>query len=131
MPTAAITTLRSTIATALTNAGVWSVFSYPPATILANSCVVLPADPYLTPSNNSQISISPLASFTILLTCPMFDNQGNLQGIEEFIVAAYTKLAASNIVFNVTSVSAPGTLDADSGTLLTAQFNISVLTSWS
>ena len=131
MPTAAITTLRSTIATALTNAGVWSVFAYPPATILANSCVVLPADPYLTPSNNSQISISPLASFTILLTCPMFDNQGNLQGIEDFIVAAYTKLAASNIVFNVTSVSAPGTLDADSGTLLTAQFNISVLTSWS
>ena len=131
MPTAAITTLRSTIATALSNAGVWSVFAYPPATILANSCVVLPADPYLTPSNNSQISISPLASFTILLTCPMFDNQGNLQGIEDFIVAAYTKLAASNIVFNVTSVSAPGTLDADSGTLLTAQFNISVLTSWS
>ena len=131
MPTAAITTLRSTIATALTNNGVWSVFAYPPATILANSCVVLPADPYLTPSNNSQISISPLASFTILLTCPMFDNQGNLQGIEDFIVAAYTKLAASNIVFNVTSVSAPGTLDADSGTLLTAQFNISVLTSWS
>ena len=131
MPTAAITTLRSTIATALTNNGVWSVFAYPPATILANSCVVLPADPYLTPSNNSQISISPLASFTILLTCPMFDNQGNLQGIEDFIVAAYTKLAASNIVFNVTSVSAPGTLDADSGTLLTAQFNISILTSWS
>ena len=72
-----------------------------------------------------------MASFTILLTCPMFDNQGNLQGIEDFIVAAYTKLAASNLVFNITSVSAPGTLDADSGTLLTAQFNISVLTSWS
>ena len=130
MTTAAITTLRSTIATALTNNGVWSVFSYPPATILANSCVVIPADPYLTPSNNSQISISPMASFKILLTCPMFDNQGNLQGIENFIVAAFNKLAASSIVFNITSVSAPAVLDADSGALLTAEFNLSVLTSW-
>ena len=130
MTTAAITTLRSTIATALTNNGVWSVFAYPPATILANSCVVIPADPYITPSNNSQIAISPLANFKILLTCPMFDNQGNLQGIEDFIVAAFTKLATSAIVFNVTSVSAPAVLGAESGTLLTAEFTISVLTSW-
>jgi hypothetical protein len=130
MTTAAITTLRSTIATALTNNGVWSVFSYPPATILANSCIVIPGDPYITPSNNSQISISPMASFKILLTCPMFDNQGNLQGIEDFIVAAFNKLAASSIVFNITSVSAPAVLDADSGALLTAEFNLSVLTSW-
>ena len=131
MPTAAITTLRSTIATALTNNGVWSVFSFPPATILANSCVVIPADPYITPSNNSQITISPLANFKILLCVPMYDNQGNLINIEDFIVAAFAKLAASNLVFNITSVSAPGTLDADSGTLLTAEFNLSILSSWS
>ena len=61
----------------------------------------------------------------------MFDNQGNLQGIEDFIVAAFGLLAASSIVFNVTSVSAPGVLNADSGDLLTAEFTISVLTSWS
>lgn len=131
MATAAITTLRSTIATALTNNGVWSVFAYPPATILANSCVVIPADPYLVPSNNTQITVAPLANFKILLTVPMFDNQGNLQGIEDFIVAAVNKLAASTIVFNITSVSAPGVLNADSGDLLTAEFTISVLTSWS
>lgn len=125
-----ITTLRTTIATALTNNGVWSVFAFPPATILANSCVVIPADPYLTPSNNSYISISPMASFKILLTVPMFDNQGNLQGIEDFMCAAYKKLADSAIVFNITSVSAPAVLNADSGDLLTSEFNISVLTSW-
>lgn len=131
MTTAAITTLRSTIATALTNNGVWSVFAYPPATILANSCIVIPGDPYITPSNNSYATISPMANFRVLLTCPMFDNQGNLQGIEDFIVAAFNKLAASSISFNVTGVSAPGTLAADSGDLLTAEFSISVLTSWS
>ena len=37
---AAITTLRSSIATALSNPGVWSTFSYPPATVLANSVIV-------------------------------------------------------------------------------------------
>ena len=128
---AAISTLRGTLATALANAGVWSTFSFPPATLLANSVVVTPSDPYIVPSNNSQTSIAPLANFKILLTVPMFDNQGNLQGIEDFIVAAYTKLAASNLVFNITSVSAPGVLNADSGDLLTAEFNISILTSWS
>ena len=129
MPTA-ITTLRSEIATALTNVNVWSVFAYPPATILANSCCVIPADPYITPSNNSQVTISPLVNFKILLTQPMFDNQGGLQGIEDFIVAAFNLLAASDIVFNITSVSAPGVLNADSGDLLTAEFNISILSSW-
>ena len=128
---AAITTLRSTIAAALANNSVWSTFSFPPSTIVANSVVVAPADPYLTPSNNKHATISPMANFKILLTVPMFDNQGNLQGIEDFIVAAYTKLAASNLVFNITSVSAPGVLNADSGDLLTAEFNITVLTSWS
>ena len=129
MPTA-ITTLRSEIATALTNVNVWSVFAYPPATILANSCCVIPADPYITPSNNSQVTVSPLVNFKILLTVPMFDNQGNLQGIEDFIVAAFNLLATSDIVFNITSVSAPGVLNADSGDLLTAEFNISILSSW-
>jgi len=129
VPTA-ITTLRSEIATALTNVNVWSVFAYPPATILANSCCVIPADPYITPSNNSQVTISPLVNFKILLTVPMFDNQGNLQGIEDFIVAAFNLLATSDIVFNITSVSAPGVLNADSGDLLTAEFNISILSSW-
>jgi hypothetical protein len=60
----------------------------------------------------------------------MFDNAGNLQGIEQFIVAAVNKLAASSIVFNITSVSAPAVLSADSGDLLTAEFNITVLSSW-
>ena len=128
---AAITTLRSTIAAALANPGVWTVFNYPPSTMQSSAVVVAPADPYITPSNNSQATISPMANFKILLTVPMFDNQGNLQGIEDFIVAAYTKLAASNLVFNITSVSAPGTLDADSGQLLTAEFNLSILSSWS
>ena len=131
MPTPAITTLRSTIAAALANNSVWSTFSFPPSTIVANSVVVAPADPYITPSNNSQAGISPLANFKIILTVPMFSNEGNLQGIEETIVAVFGLLAASSIVFNVTAVPAPSVLTLPSGDLLTSDLQISVLTSWS
>lgn len=130
MPTA-LTTLRSTIATALANAGVWSTFSYPPATILANSVIVAPGDPYLTPSNNSQNSIAFQANFKIIMTVPMYDNQGNLAGIEDTIVAVFNKLANSSLVFNVGSVSAPSVLNAESGALLTSDLQITVLTTWS
>ena len=131
MPTPAITTLRSTIAAALANNSVWSTFSFPPSTIVANSVVVAPADNYITPSNNSQAGISPLANFKIILTVPMFSNEGNLQGIEETIVAVFGLLAASSIVFNVTAVTAPNVLTLPSGDLLTSDLQISVLTSWS
>jgi hypothetical protein len=61
----------------------------------------------------------------------MFDNQGNLNGIEDFIVQAFNKLSSSAIVFNINSVSAPTVLNAASGDLLTADMSITVLSSWS
>ena len=127
---APITTLRTTIAAALADAS-YSTFAFPPSTMLANSVIVAPADPYLTPSNNSQAGISPLANFKIIVTIPMFDNEGNLQGIETTFCTVFNKLAASAIVFNVTSVSAPSVLTVSSGDLLTVDLQISVLTSWS
>tara|TARA_R110000822_G_scaffold117168_1_gene249247 strand:+ start:220 stop:612 length:393 start_codon:yes stop_codon:yes gene_type:complete len=127
----ALTTLRGTIATALANAGVWQTFAYPPATILANSVIVSPGDPYITPNNNSYSTISPTATFRIIMTVPMFDNQGNLAGIEDTLVAVFNKLAASTLIFNVTGVSAPSVLNVASGDLLTCDLSISILTSWS
>ena len=127
---APITTLRTTIAAALADAS-YSTFAFPPSTMLANSVIVAPADPYLTPSNNSQAGISPLANFKIIVTIPMFDNEGNLQSIETTFCTVFNKLAASAIVFNVTSVSAPSVLTVASGDLLTVDLQISVLTSWS
>jgi hypothetical protein len=128
---AAITTLRSTLATDLANAGVWSTFAYPPATLLANACVITPSDPYLTPSNNDEITIAPMANFKILITKPAFDNQGNLAGMEDYILALVTKLAASTLVMNISSVSAPSIINAASGDLLVCEITINTLTSWS
>ena len=129
--TAAISTLRATIATALTDNSLYSVFSFPPATPIVNSVVISPSDPYVTPNNNGRATISPLANFNINIFVPLLDNEGNLNGIEEMLVAVFGKLAASSIVYNVGDVSAPSVLNAATGDLLTCSMQVSVLTSWS
>ena len=130
MPTA-ITTLRTTLATDLANAGVWSTFSFPPATLIPNSVVVTVSDPYIIPSNNDYTSIAPLANFKIMICVPALDNQDNLAGIEDFIVAVVNKLNASSLVLNISSVSAPAIASVASGDLLTSEITVSILTSWS
>jgi hypothetical protein len=104
----AITTLRSSIAAALTDNTKWSVFSFPPAT-----------------------AIAPLANFQISILVPLLDNQGNLAGIEDDIIRVFQLLEASSIVFNVGSVSAPAVLNLPTGDLLTCNVQISTLTEWS
>ena len=129
--TAPITTLRTTLATALVDNSKWQTFAFPPATVLANSVIVSPDDPYLTPNNNSQISISPLANFKIIMTVPLFDNEGNLNGIEDTVVSVFAKLNSSSLVYNVSAISAPSILNAASGDLLSCEMSVSILTSWS
>jgi hypothetical protein len=128
--TVAVTTLRSTIATALSNPTVYQVFSFPPASPLANSVVVEPDDPYIVPSNNQHITIAPLANFRIKLYLPLLDNQGSLRDMETFIVGIFTKLAASTLNYNIGSVSGVS-VDTTAGDLLTTEIRVSILTSWS
>lgn len=127
----AITTLRSSIATALADNSLYSVFSFPPATPIANSVIVTPADPYIEPNNNDYTSISPMANFKISILVPLLDNEGNLAGIEADVVKVFQLLEASSIVFRVGSVSAPSVLSVPSGDLLTCDIAISTLTEWS
>lgn len=127
----AITTLRSSIATALADNTKYSVFSFPPATPIANSVIVTPADPYIEPNNNDYTSISPMANFKISILVPLLDNEGNLAGIETDVVKVFQLLEASSIVFRVGSVSAPSVLSVPSGDLLTCDIAISTLTEWS
>ena len=127
----AITTLRSSIAAALTDNTKWSVFSFPPASPIANSLIVSPADPYITPTNNDRTSVAPFANFQISILVPLLDNQGNLAGIEDDIVRVFQLLDASSIVFNVGTVSAPAVLNLPTGDLLTCNVQISTLTEWS
>jgi hypothetical protein len=127
----AITTLRSSIATALADNTKYSVFSFPPATPIANSVIVTPSDPYIEPTNNDYTSISPMANFRIQILVPLLDNEGNLAGIEADVVKVFQLLEASSIVFRVGSVSAPSVLSIASGDLLTCDIAVSTLTEWS
>jgi hypothetical protein len=128
---ASISTLRATIAAALVDNTKYSVFSFPPATPIVNSVVISPADPYLTPTNNGRNTVAPLANFTLNIFVPLLDNEGNLNGIEDLLVAVFNKLAASSIVYNVGDVSAPSVMSAATGDLLSCSMQVSVLTSWS
>ena len=129
--TTPLTTLRTTLATALVNNSKWQTFAYPPSVVLANSVIVSPDDPYLTPNNNQHISISPTANFKILMTVPLFDNEGNLNGIEDALVGVFTKLYNSGLTYNVSAISAPSVLNAASGDLLSCEMSVNILTSWS
>jgi hypothetical protein len=128
---AAISTLRAGLASALTDSTKYSVFSFPPPSPIANSLVISPADPYISPSNGWHSTISPMANFQLSVLVPLLDNEGNLNGIEDNIVRVFNLLAASSYTYNVTEVSAPAVLNLDTGALLTCNINISVLTSWS
>jgi hypothetical protein len=129
--TAAITTLRSTLATALANDGVWSVFSFPPASPIANSVIINWADPMLEPQNNQYNSISPQANFTLTCIVPLFDNKGNLVDIENFIVALFSKISTSGLNIKVGNVTAPTVSPNETGQMLMAEMSISILSSWS
>lgn len=127
----AITTLRSSIAAALADNTRYSVFSFPPATPIANSVIVTPDDPYISPTNNSYTTSSPLANFKISIFVPLLDNEGNLAGIEDDIVRVFTLLESSSIAFKIGTVSAPSVLFIASGDLLTCDIAVSTLTEWS
>jgi hypothetical protein len=128
--TAAITTLRSTLATALTNDGVWSVFTFPPASPIANSIIISWDDPMLEPQNNQYNSIAPQANFRLTCIVPLFDNNGNLIDIENFIVATFNKLSTSGLNIKVGNVTAPTVSPNETGQMLMAEISISILSSW-
>jgi hypothetical protein len=128
---ASITTLRSTLATALQNDGYWQTFSFPPASPIANSVIISPDDPYIDPQNNQYSSISPQVNFRITMIVPLFDNNGNLIDIENTIVAVFGLLAASGLNVKVQSVSAPTVSPNETGQMLMSEISISILSSWS
>jgi hypothetical protein len=127
----AISTLRGTIAAALSDNTAWQVFSFPPATPLANSIVVEPGDPYIEPSNDHYKTVKPKVNFKLIVLAPMFDNQGNLINIEDFYLNIVNKLEASNLAYSLGTFTAPAVLQGTAGDLLSGEVTISVLSDWS
>jgi hypothetical protein len=130
-----ISTLRKDLGTALEANTTYQVFIYPPQTIQANSVVIIPDDPYITPSNDSWATVGPTVNFKLLITVPLFDNQGNLMGIEDAVVTMFNALFAATeadqISYNVGTISQPQVLSVASGDLLSCEMQISLVASWS
>jgi hypothetical protein len=131
MTVPAITTLRTTIATALVDNTKYQVFAFPPATVLANSVIVSWDDPMLTPSNNLYNDVAPMANLRLTLTVPLYDNEGNLQGIEDAVISVFNLLKASNLNYSIGEVSTPSILSVASGDLLSCEMSVKILSSWS
>ena len=129
--TVAITTLRTSIATALVDNTKYSTFAFPPATPIANSITLTPSEPYIELNNQNWASIGPKVNLQVNIYVPLLDNEGNLNGIEDIMVAVFNKLAASSIKFNIGSISTPGPVDLPTGQLLHASIPISTLSTWS
>ena len=126
-----VATIRQQIATALENPSVWQVFSFPPASPLANSIVISPDDPYIVPSNNN-FNVDAEVNFKMTLIVPLFDNQGNLGNIETFMTAAFLKLSeAAGLHFRIGTFSAPAVLPVDAGQMLSSEVSLTFTTSWS
>lgn len=130
--TVAVTTLRSTVAGVLSNPGVWQVFDHIPATLLPNSVYVSWDDPMLEPSNNDFNTVGPSANFKITMVVPLFDNLGNLNGIEDMLVGVFNKFANDNVLhIKIGNVSTPSVLSAGAAEMLVSEMTISCITSWS
>lgn len=128
---AAITTLRATLAAALTNPGLYSVFDRIPEIPLANSIVIANDDPYILVNSNIKTAIAPTVRYKLFLLVPLMSNQGNQTKLEDFYLAVMQKLAASNLTINITSFSAPAILETPAGNLLQSEAGLEIISSWS
>jgi hypothetical protein len=107
------------------------VFSFPPASPLANSIVIEPGDPYIEPSNDHYKTVKPKVNFKLIVLAPMFDNQGNLINIEDYYLNIVNKLEASNLAYSLGTFTAPAVLQGTAGELLSGEVTISILSDWS
>ena len=125
----AITTLRASLAAALTDSS-YSTYAFPNPLPL-EGVEIIPDDPYIEPQNNQHATIAPLANFRLRLAVQSLDNQSSLKNIETMMVTVFNKLAASSFTYNVTSISAPSLSSEVGSELLVSEMSVSILTTWS
>jgi hypothetical protein len=66
------------------------------------------------------------------MVVPLFDNLGNLNGIEDMLVGVFNKFANDNTLsIKIGNVSTPSVLSAGAAEMLVSEMTISLITSWS
>lgn len=120
-------TQRAALAAQLANDGAWSTYSYPPAIPTALSVVIEPDNPYVV-TVGQKTSLNVRLRFRVRLYVGLFDNQGNLQQLEDLAYGVRQRIL--DATQNCGDLSAPEVVQLDTGDLLTAYFPVEIITEW-
>jgi len=116
---ASFTDVREAIAAAIEDVNLYNVIAYPVATPMPNTIVVLPADPYITPSTIGATSFD--MNFNLECYTNTADNEADLVTMEN-IIENVLNLIPDYAVIN--SVTAPDVFTAGSTYLTRADISI-------
>ena len=121
-----LSSLRSTLATALTDAGIdYSTTAYPPPVVIPPTVVIVPGNPWIAPVTLGRPD-SPQVQVTFRLTCVVanLDNQGALDQLESLVFGVLTNLPRG---WEVGDVSPPSVETIGPSDLLVSDVQVTTL----
>lgn len=121
-----LSSLRSTLATALTDAGIdYSTTAYPPPVVIPPTVVIVPGNPWIAPVTLGRPA-SPQVQVTFRLTCIVanLDNQGALDQLESLVFGVLDNLPRG---WEVGDVSPPSVETIGPSDLLVSDVQVTTL----
>ena len=117
--------VRTALATALTDDTQWQTFAYPPDSPSANSVIILPGQPWVEPLTVGKKSVR--VNYTIKVCVNTADNQGELTKLENFIESLIDQMPAWA---TLKSVTAPTELQVGTAYLTVSDLYVEVAVSF-
>lgn len=117
--------VRTNLATAITDNTKWQTFSYPPDSPLPNSVIITPGQPWIQPYAVGNKSVK--VGYTIKVIVNTADNQGELTKLENFLTDIIAMLPEW-VIFR--SVSAPQELQVGTAYLTVSDLDVEVAVSF-
>jgi hypothetical protein len=117
--------VRTDLATAITDNTQWQTFAYPPDSPTANSVIITPGSPWVQPLTVGNKAVT--VAYRIKVCVNTADNQGELTKLEDF-VTDILDLLPSWTIFK--SVSAPQELQVGTAYLTVSDIDLEVAISF-
>jgi hypothetical protein len=117
--------VRTDLATAITDNAKWQTFAYPPDSPTANSVIITPGSPWVQPLTVGNKAVT--VAYRIKVCVNTADNQGELTKLEDF-VTDILDLLPSWTIFK--SVSAPQELQVGTAYLTVSDIDLEVAVSF-
>jgi len=117
--------VRTDLATALTDNDKWQTFAYPTENPLPNSVIILPGSPWMQPLTIGTKAVR--VNYVVKVIVNTADNQSELSKLEDFITDLIDLMPSWA---TLTSVSAPQELQVGTAYLTVSDLNIEVAVSF-